>query len=298
MWVTLEPCSHTGKTPPCTDAILDAGVARVIIAHPDPTELARGGADVLRAAGVEAVFVTDPPPAALRVSAPFIKRATSGMPWVIAKWAQTLDGRIADRSGASQWISSAPSRRFVHRLRARMDAVLTGIGTVRSDDPRLTARGRVRVRRRARRVVVDPRLETPDSSALVGTLADAPLTLACLEGASLGERADSLRRRGVEVRPLPDTSVGLDLAALLRELRQRHDATNVLVEAGAGLVGALLDADLVDELLVFVAPRMLRDTRAMPPALGKHAALADADRFSLRAARRCGDDAMLVLRRG
>ncbi len=264
-WVTLEPCNHFGKTPPCVDALIRAGVSRVVFARRDPNGVASGGAERLRSAGIEAVEMPEgvAPRLALRLSDPFVKRVRTGLPWVTAKWAQTLDGKVATRTGDSKWISNVFSRALVHRMRGRVDAVLTGIGTVRADDPLLTARGGV-VRRMARRCVVDPRLEIADSAALLragpaGGL-EAPGTLFTGASAAASSRADALRAKGCEVVALPALGDGsLDLAAGLRHLAAAHQAANVMVESGPGLMGRLFAAGLVDECLVMIAPKVLGD---------------------------------------
>lgn len=299
VFVTLEPCAHHGKTPPCADALIEAGVARVVCARRDPHPAGQGGAERLRAAGV-AVEFTGACEAATRLSDPFIRRVETGLPWVVAKWAQTIDGRIATRHGESRWISGERSRRWVHLVRARVDVVLTGAGTVLADDPLLTARD-VPVRRIARRVVVDPLLQTPAHGALARSARETPLTIACDERAAPSPEADALRALGAEVLPVPragDGSHRLDLRALLLRLAKDHGAATVLVEAGARLVGSLIEGDLVDEALVFIAPRLLADERALPPAAGvARAALEDAGRWDLLTVRRCADDAMLRWRR-
>jgi diaminohydroxyphosphoribosylaminopyrimidine deaminase / 5-amino-6-(5-phosphoribosylamino)uracil reductase len=296
VYVTLEPCNHVGKQPPCSRALIDAGVSRVVIARPDPNPIAAGGAGALRGAGVEVQF-TDASPLATSLAAPFAARMTTGLPWVIVKWAQTIDGRIGTRTGESKWISCETSRRRVHQLRARVDAVLTGIGTVRADDPRLTARGVSRVRRVARRIVIDPRAETPIASALVGTLSEAPLTIV-FDSSVSGGREHALAARGVELLDLPAPGGVLDLRHALATLAARHTLTNILVEAGPGLLGSLLRKDLVDEAHVYIAPMLLADDQAIPPAGGLAApSLADAKRFRLCANRLVGTDALLMYRR-
>ena len=174
-YITLEPCNHFGRTPPCTEALIKAGVAKVVIARRDPNPIAAGGLDRLREAGIE-VVIADDCELAMRITDGFARRVRSGLPWVIAKWAQTLDGRIATGSGESRWISNEASRRMVHRERGRVDAILTGIGTVLSDDPLLTARD-VRIRRVARRIVIDPHLKTPLDAKLVQTADRFPTTM-------------------------------------------------------------------------------------------------------------------------
>jgi len=315
VFVTLEPCAHHGKTPPCAEALIEAGVARVVIARRDPHAQAQGGAARLREAGVEVVF-TDAWPEARWLSDPFVKRVETGLPWVVAKWAQTIDGRIATRSGASQWISGERSRRWVHLLRGRVDAVVTGVGTVLADDPRLTARG-APVRRVARRVVIDPDLRTPAECALVRTIGEAPLTIACAEAAVGGERASALRHAGVEVIGVgkcdsEDERAGgraasgarggragqggvgrLDLAWLLRRLVETHGVSTAMVEAGPGVTGSLLGSGLVDAALVFIGPRLLADAQAPGPAGGLETpTLEQGAGWRLSGVRRCGEDVM------
>jgi len=301
-YVTLEPCSHFGKQPPCCDALIRAKVARVICARPDPNPVSSGGAAKLIAAGIPCDF-TSASTLATRLSDPFCKRIAHNLPWVIAKWAQTIDGRIATRTGASQWISSEASRAEVHRLRARVDCILTAIGTVLADDPRLTARGVSRIRRVARRVIIDPRLELPPASRLLETLSLAPLTIATTRRAleAKPDLAQSLASRGVELLPADATGAGpdeVDLRAVLSRLAKVHDATNVLVEPGPRLLGRLLEQDLADELRIYIGPLALGDDLAAPAAAGRSApALADARRYQLLRARPLGADVRLVYRR-
>jgi diaminohydroxyphosphoribosylaminopyrimidine deaminase/5-amino-6-(5-phosphoribosylamino)uracil reductase len=284
-YVTLEPCSHHGRTPPCTDALIEAGIRRVVMARRDPNPTASGGADRLRAAGI-AVELVDCPHAAA-VSDPFVHRIQTGLPWVIAKWAQTIDGKIATRHGESKWISSARSRGMVHRERGRVDAILTGIGTVLADDPLLTARG-VRRRRIARRVVIDPQLRIPPHAHLIGSIDQASLTVACSERAIAArpDHAADLQRAGVELLGLPPSRRSdadeLPLGELLRELVKRHDVTNVLVEAGTGLLSRLLQENLVNEAWVFIAPLVLGDADSMSAVAGNEiTSLADGSRWRL-----------------
>lgn len=291
-WCTLEPCNHTGKRPPCSDALIEAGVARVVAASPDTNPIAAGGFERLRSAGVE-VDLSDASRAATLISAPFLKRTETGLPWVIAKWAQSVDGRVATRTGASKWISSGPSRRRVHRLRARVDAIMTGVGTVIADDPLLTARG-ARLRRTAARVVVDPTLRISPESRLVRTAREAPVIVLCAEPAGPG--ADRLRAAGVTVLAAPCATGELDLRWTLNWLANERGATNVLVESGPGLLGRMIRQDLIDECRVFIAPLLLGDEQALPAASGAVAPeLADGSRFDLFAARRSGPDALLHL---
>jgi diaminohydroxyphosphoribosylaminopyrimidine deaminase/5-amino-6-(5-phosphoribosylamino)uracil reductase len=290
-YVTLEPCRHTGRTGPCCDALIDAGVRRVVIARLDPSPEAGGGAERLRQAGIAVELL--PCPAAERVAAPFAHRVRTGLPWVTVKWAQTIDGRIATSTGESQWISGGQSRRLVHRQRGRVDAVLTGIGTALADDPRLTARA-TRRRRVARRVLVDPELRLPADAQLVRTVDDAPLTIACARDAADGAAAASLRNAGAELLPLATDGRDLPLAALLRELVSRHEIAHVLVEAGPGLVGRLFREGLVNEAAVFVAPMVLGDASAPCAVTGlAPARLADATSLRLAHVHRRGPDVLL-----
>jgi diaminohydroxyphosphoribosylaminopyrimidine deaminase/5-amino-6-(5-phosphoribosylamino)uracil reductase len=263
--VSLEPCCHVGKTPPCTQAIIRAGVKRVVAACRDPYPLVAGrGLEELRHAGIdviEAVLEAE----AHDLNAPFFMLRTAGRPWVIAKWAMTLDGRIATATGDSRWISGEASRRWVHDLRGRVDAILVGLGTVLKDDPLLTCRARpLRV---ATRVVLDALAETPLNSQLVRTAREAPVIVAAAADAP-SERVEALRQAGAEVLRLPGRAPrAADLAALLAELGRR-EMTNVLVEGGATLLGSAFDAGLVDEVAVFVAPLVVGAAGALAAVAG------------------------------
>lgn len=300
-YVTLEPCSHFGKTPPCAEALIAAGLKRVAIGVRDPHPQSGGGVAVLRRAGIE-VEVGLCAEQCAKLVAPFIKGVEQGLPYVTLKWAQTLDGSIATSTGDSQWISNEQSRQHVHRLRGMADVVMVGIGTALTDDPQLTARG-VRVRRVARRVVVDPELRLPSKARLLATLDEAPLTLAVSRRALTrrSAKADRLCKAGVELVPLADTPDRhglLKLRPLLKHLHKAHQATHVLVEGGAGLTGALLAQRLADELLVFAGPKMLIDGQGLPPSvlpsgLGAMEKMKNAQRLRLCGLKRLGDDVML-----
>lgn len=300
LYCTLEPCHGTGKQGSCCEAIKGAGLARVVYARPDPHPKGREGAATLRQAGI-ACDLSYASPSATRLSDPFVKRVTTGLPWVIAKWAQTIDGRIATRTGESQWISNPHSRRRVHELRGRVDAILTGIGTVLADDPLLTAR-EVPVRRAARRVIVDTHLDLPPGSKLARTARQAPTTLACDKAMAVAhialERRTALEDLGVEVMGVPtrlDDRVDLEL--LLRTLVSHHGVSTVLVESGAALLGSLLASDLVDELRVYVAPMLLADDHARPAMMGLAVpSLGEARRFTLIRAKAVGEDVELRYR--
>ena len=297
VYLTLEPCNHVGRTGPCSEALIAAGVARVVYARSEPDDVATGGAGRLRSAGIQACL-NETCEDAISVSDPFVQRIRTGMPWVVAKWAQSLDGRIATRTGESRWISSRASRRLVHQERGRVDVILTGIGTVRRDDPMLTARG-VHTRRIARRVVIDPELDIAADRRLVTTTDTAPTVVACGEDRLQADAdgAELLRRAGVELLGVPRTGSELPLERVLRELVLRYQATHVLVEAGPGLLGRLFSTQLVNEAWVFVAPVLFGDERALPCVRGLTVdALTDGCRLDLWNVRSRGGD--LVLRYG
>jgi diaminohydroxyphosphoribosylaminopyrimidine deaminase/5-amino-6-(5-phosphoribosylamino)uracil reductase len=265
LYCTLEPCNHQGKTGPCTQAIIDARLARVVIARRDPFPPAAGGIERLRNAGIDVDLIEDCPIAAA-VSEPFVHRLRSGLPWVTVKWAQTIDGKIAPRNGQSKWISSNVSRRMVHRERGRVDAILTGIGTVLADDPMLTARN-VRLRRIARRVVIDPALQIPIHAKLVGTAGEFPTLVYCDQRIMSGQdqRVNRLRELNVDVRGLELTDGELPLRQVLRDLADRDAVQHVLVEAGNGVMTRLFRDGLVNVAWVFTSPMLMGDPCAPGP---------------------------------
>lgn len=298
-YVTLEPCNHIGRTGPCTEALIQAGIRRVVIAQLDPNPAAAGGVARLRNAGVEVVVKEPASQTALVSSAdPFLHRVHTGLPWVIAKWAQTLDGKIATRTGQSHWISGEQSRRMVHRERGRVCAIMTGIGTVLADDPMLTARN-VRLRRTARRVVVDPNLEIPPDCRIVTTAKSTPTTIACCEEFKSERRVKLglLQDAGVEVLMIPTENDDLSLRVLLQQLVATHQIANVLVEAGPGLMGRLFRQNLVNEAWVFIASLMLGD-HAAPAAVNSWNSnhLTDGHTLTLLEQRTRGVDVMLRYR--
>ena len=264
VYVTLEPCCYHGKTPPCTRALIEAGVARVVagVADPNP-RVAGGGLRALRSAGIEArvgVLADE----AVALNAPFFKLVRCGRPWVILKWAQSLDGRIATRTGDSKWITDETCRRHAHRERARVDAIVVGRRTVEIDDPLLTARG-CRLRRVAARVVVDTSLRVPLAARLVRTASEVPTWVFCGRDASRA-RARRLEAAGCRVVRVRTSGGRVSLPAMLDRLGQAQ-MTNVLVEGGAVLLGALFDRRLADEVHVYIAPRLIGGAQA-PAAPG------------------------------
>lgn len=267
LYCTLEPCSHHGKTPPCAPAVIAAGIRRVVVGTQDPAPHVDGrGLALLRQAGIE-VQVGVCEPEARRLIAPFRRLTLEGRPWVHAKWAMSLDGRIATRTGDSKWISNEQSRANAHQLRGRCDAIVVGITTILQDDPLLTARpAGPRV---ATRVVLDSQARTPLTSQLVRTARDQPvLVVASLLAPT--ERIEALRAAGVETLSLAGTSRDPNrpsLRCLLDELGRRR-MTHVLLEGGAGLLGSAFDQGLVDECHVFVAPLLIGGRGALSPVGG------------------------------
>lgn len=266
LFVTLEPCCHFGKTPPCSRAVISAGIRRVVVATVDPAAHVNGdGIAELRAAGVEVeigLLADD----ARRLIAPFAKLMTTGLPWVHAKWAMTLDGKIASKTGSSRWITNEASRAVVHQLRGRMDAILVGIGTVLADDPLLTARPPGP--RTPIRIVLDSTARTPLESQLVQTARDVRTVVVATHLAPEDRRA-ALQAAGVEVLVVTEDSTGRpDLRELLGELgRQR--LTNVLVEGGSQVLGHCFDVAAINEVHAFIAPKLIGGVAAPSPLAGQ-----------------------------
>jgi diaminohydroxyphosphoribosylaminopyrimidine deaminase/5-amino-6-(5-phosphoribosylamino)uracil reductase len=262
--VSLEPCNHHGRTPPCTEAILASGVRRVVFGVRDPNPAVRGGGALrLRRRGVRVEHGVEAV-ACAELIAGFTSVACRGRPLVALKLASTLDGRIATRTGASRWITGAPARRIVHRLRDQYDAVMVGAGTVIADDPALTCRRRGG--RNPLRIVVDGRLRIPLTARVLSSAA-APGTLV-VTTVRTGRKLTALRRRGVSVLTVPGRDGVLSLRRLFTRLAARG-VSAVLIEGGAGLAAAALRARVVDRLFFFVAPKLLGgDSRAMIGTLG------------------------------
>jgi diaminohydroxyphosphoribosylaminopyrimidine deaminase/5-amino-6-(5-phosphoribosylamino)uracil reductase len=262
--VTLEPCCHHGKTPPCTAAIRAAGIARVIVGTRDPFPAVNGGGiDELARAGIE-VRVGVCEPEARRLIAPFRTLVEQQRPWLIAKWAMSLDGRVATAGGESRWISSEASREIVHQLRGRMDGILCGIGTALADDPLLTARPAGP--RQAVRIVLDRSARLPLESRLVRTAREIPLLVATGPAAP-ADRMQSLEAAGCEVWQSAAVHPREQLRDLLAELGSRR-LTNMLVEGGPTVLGSLADAQAIDEVWAFIAPTIIGGAAAPSPIAG------------------------------
>lgn len=265
MYVTLEPCCHHGKTPPCTEAVIVAGIRRVVIASRDPfPDVAGGGIQRLVQAGL-AVEVGLLDEQADRLNAPYLKLVRTGRPWIIAKWAMTLDGKIATCTGSSQWISGEASRKLVHELRGRVDAILVGRGTAAVDDPLLTARPSGP--RTATRIVVDTKASLAPDSQLVRTAQEAPVLVAVGSEAA-EERRRALIDAGCEVWMGEAEDPQDRLIELLDELGRRR-MTNVLIEGGGSLLGGLFDVGAVDEVHAFIATKLAGGADATTPIGGQ-----------------------------
>ena len=292
--VTLEPCSHHGRTPPCCDALIEAGVARVLIAVGDPNpQVAGSGIARLRAAGIEVELLGAAWGSTAReLNIGFFSRMERGRPWVRLKVAASLDGRTALDNGASQWITGTEARTDGHAWRRRAGAVLTGIGTVRDDDPRLDVR-LVPSALQPLRVVVDSRLETPPGARLLAP--PGRVLIACAVEAS-GPGAAALHAGGATLVALPGPGDKVDLTQLVEHLAQHEQINELHVEAGHKLNGSLLRAGLVDELLVYLAPTLLGQGRGMA-AFGPLIALADGLAFDFGAVERVGADLRILARR-
>lgn len=288
-YVTLEPCSHFGRTPPCADGLIAAGVARVVAAMTDPNpQVAGSGLAKLQAAGIDAqagLMETE----ARELNIGFVSRMTRGRPWVRLKTAASLDGKTALNNGVSQWITGPAARQDGHRWRARACAILTGIGTVRDDDPQLTVRG-IEVERQPLRVVVDSRLETPVTAKMLD--GGNCLILAATENA---ERIEALTAAGAEVVVLPNAHGKVELPALLAELGRRG-INELHVEAGFKLNGSLLREGCVDELLIYQAPILLGEKAQGMFDLPELTDLAGKRQLKIIERRLLGDDLRLLAR--
>lgn len=288
-YVTLEPCSHFGRTPPCADALVSAGVAHVVVAMEDPNPLVAGrGIARLRAAGISTVSgVQEAEARELNIG--FISRMTRGRPWLRLKAAATLDGKTALENGISQWITGDDARRDAHRWRARSCAVLTGIGTVRDDNPQLNVRA-IPTERQPLRVVVDSRLDTPLNARLLD--GGPVLVAAAIHNA---ERIAALERRGAEVMILPNQDGKVNLQALMHELGRRG-LNEVLAESGFKLNGSLLREGCIDELVLYLAPALVGDAAQGLFNLPALTSLTEKRSLNFRDVRLVGRDLRIIAR--
>ncbi len=272
LYVSLEPCCHEGKTPPCTEAIMQSGIRRVVVGSDDPTEKAAGrGLGILRDEGIEVVLADGELATRARLlNQAFRKQARVGRPWVLFKSAMTLDGKVATRAGDSKWISGEDSRERAHQWRTEVDAVVVGIGTALADDPQLTARPEgqtAELERQPRRVVFDSLARLPPTSQLVGLAAQTPLTVVVSRAAARAD-TDALEAAGVQVL----VATGENEPARVRSALDQLGAggvSSVLLEGGPHLAGAFLDAGEIDELRLFLAPLLLGGSTARDPLEGE-----------------------------
>ena len=292
LYVTLEPCNHHGRTPPCTEAIVRSGVRRVVVGCTDPNpRVIGGGMEYLRSKGIrvdEGILEEK----CLRLNEPFIKHVTTGLPLVVAKMAASLDGKIATHLGDSRWISNERSRRFVHKLRHSTDAILVGIGTVVADNPNLTTRITGRKGNNPLRIILDTHLRTPVDSLVVSDTKESQ-TIIATGPKSYKKRREALESKGVEVLPLPLVRGRVSLPELLKNLGRR-EITSLLVEGGAEVHGGFFYDNLVDKVYLFFAPKIIGGNRAVPMVGGAGVARV-AEALALRdlTMRRFGDDIMI-----
>jgi len=300
LYVSLEPCCHEGKTPPCTDAILQAGIKRVVIASDDPTEKASGrGLGILRDEGVEVIVADGEVATAARLlNQAFRKHARVGRPWVLFKSAMTLDGKVATRTGDSQWISGEQSRELAHRWRASVEAVVVGIGTALADDPQLTARPSgtpAEPEVQPRRVVFDSLARLPISSQLVAHAAEVPLIVIVSRAAARAD-TDALEAAGVQVLVATGENEPARVRSALDQLGSMG-VTSVLLEGGPHLAGAFLDAGEVDEVRLFLAPLLLGGSAARDPLEGEGVErIAEATRALTMSCESIGEDLLISAR--
>jgi diaminohydroxyphosphoribosylaminopyrimidine deaminase/5-amino-6-(5-phosphoribosylamino)uracil reductase len=297
MYISLEPCCHEGKTPPCTDAILQAGLKRIMVASDDPTEKASGrGLGILRDEGVEVVMADGDLAARARLlNQGFRKHARTGRPWVLFKSAMTLDGKVATQAGDSQWISSEGSRERAHHWRASLDAVAVGIGTALADDPQLTSRIEGVDVRQPRRVVFDSTARLPLDSQLVRMAPEIPLSVV-VSRAAPRQQVDGLEMAGADVIVATGQHEPARVCSALDQLGDR-DVSTVLLEGGPHLAGAFLDAGEIDEVRLFLAPMLLGGRSARDPLEGEGVErIAEAIRALTLECERSAEDILITAR--
>jgi diaminohydroxyphosphoribosylaminopyrimidine deaminase/5-amino-6-(5-phosphoribosylamino)uracil reductase len=300
LYVSLEPCCHEGKTPPCTDAILQAGIRRVVVASDDPTEKANGrGLGILRDEGVEVLVAGGEIASDARLlNQAFRKHARTGRPWVLFKSAMTLDGKVATRTGDSQWISGEESRDLAHRWRASVDAVVVGIGTALADDPQLTARPDgtpAEPAAQPRRVVFDSLARLPPASQLAVAATEIPLSIVVSRAAARAD-IDALEAAGVQVILATGENEPARVRSALDQLGS-IGVSSILLEGGPHLAGAFLDAEEIDELRLFLAPMLLGGSAARDPLEGEGVErIAEAVRAMTMSCESIGEDLLISAR--
>jgi diaminohydroxyphosphoribosylaminopyrimidine deaminase/5-amino-6-(5-phosphoribosylamino)uracil reductase len=298
IYVTLEPCNHQGLTPPCSTAVVEAGIVRVVFGMVDPNpDVAGGGAEALRWAGIEVKGgVLERECRAL--NQPFIKYVKTGLPYVMLKAAATLDGFIATSAGESKWITSELSRQFAHRLRSHVDGILVGIGTVIADDPLLTVRLKGKNKcRQPTRIVLDGELKIPMDSQLVRTASTSPVCVVCRQDAPVS-RERVLGSAGIHVIRAPSGDFGVDLPCLLEELGRRR-LSSILVEGGGRVLGSFIQNGVADEFYFFYAPKILADPGGVSMLSGRpRPKIADCVRAYGISTKKLGEDLLVYGRFG
>jgi diaminohydroxyphosphoribosylaminopyrimidine deaminase/5-amino-6-(5-phosphoribosylamino)uracil reductase len=293
LYVTLEPCNHYGRTPPCTEAILKSGIKNVLVGMPDPNpSVSGGGAEFLKRKGIRiesGILEAE----CRKLNESFIKYVTTGRPFVIAKSALTLDGWSATSTGDSKWITNERSRDFVHRLRERVDGIMTGVGTIIFDDPYLTARPKNRRGRDPVRIIVDTNLRIPHNARVLNHDSGAKTILA-VGGHVAQELVKNIEKPGVSIITCPVKDGRVDLPALLDALG-KMSITSLLVEGGAGVMGCMIRDELIDKFYIFKAPKILGGNDGFPMAKGKGPASMNQSVF-LRDTelKRFGDDILII----
>ena len=294
LYCTLEPCCHYGRTPPCTDSIIGGGIARVVYAVTDPNpRVSGGGAAALRSAGLDVEHRPDEETAVLYEA--FAKHVTTGIPFVVAKFAMSLDGKIATRTGDSQWITGPDARSRVQQMRKELDGIMVGIGTALADDPQLTARDdhgdTLPTDLQPLRIVVDSDARTPPAARM---LRQPGRTLIATAGDPDSSRAAALQDAGAEVLSFPGTDGRVNLSGLLRHLGQQG-VVSLMVEGGGVVLGAMLDARLIDKFSVFLGPMLIGGAAARSPVEGNGATtMADVLRLDRMAAEAIGPDWLIT----
>lgn len=292
VYLTLEPCIHHGRTPPCASALINAGVGRIVVAHPDPNPIVSGrGISQIRAAGIEVKSGLLQAEAA-RIIEPFACHVTTGLPLVVGKVGMSLDGKISPAGGRDGWITSEQGRSFGQQLRLQLDAIMVGIGTVLADDPWLTYRGELRKARPLRVIVLDSFLRTPPDARLLHAVPEPRVQIFCAPDAPAGRRRE-LESRGAEIVPVTRGENGLDLIQVLRELGAR-EILGLLVEGGGEIHWSFLSSALVDKFFFIVSPLVLGGREAVPAVGGSgYNSITAAPRFRIAGVTHAGPDTIL-----
>ncbi len=292
LYVTLEPCNHTGRTPPCTEKIIAAGIGRVVIAMNDPNPaVTGGGGEALKAHGIDVSWGVGET-RARRLNEAFIKFVSTGRPFVTVKCAATLDGRLATQNGDSKWVTGASARKHVHRIRRTVDAIMVGIDTVCADNPSLTARIENKQARDPIRIVIDPTLRIDEEARLLHQVSDAETILVAGDQID-SEKAGRLEKNNVRIMTMPLTNGKLDFGHLMDHLGNR-EITSLLIEGGGGIIGSAFRAGIVDKALFFFAPKILGGDDGVPICRGSGAtAMKDCIGLTSVETRRFDDDILI-----